>query len=114
MLHKIQTDPILFLKTYDRNSGELTINAICYKTFGEGYIVAASHEANACKPDWYLNLKAEPLVEIEVEGMERFAVASTPVGADRLEILPLVEALSAGVDKLLPRNITGVLLKPMD
>ena len=114
MLTSIQSKAILFLKTYDRHSGELAIHPLYYRDFGENFVVAACNDDDSCKPDWYLNLKAEPIVEIEVQGMDRFAVASTPIGAARLEILPLVEALATGVDKRLPRNISGVLLSPMD
>lgn len=107
-------EPILFLKTYDRESGVLQINSVYYRPFGEHYVVVAANDDDTKKPDWYLNLKSEPIVEIEIEGMERFAVASTPTGSARLKIWPLVEELCQNVEKKRPRNVSGVLLSPMD
>jgi deazaflavin-dependent oxidoreductase (nitroreductase family) len=113
MLTEINPDPILLLKTYDRQSGKLITHPVFYRSHQNGFVVAASNETDPYKPDWYLNLKEEPIVEIEVQGMDQFAVASTPVGAERMEIWPLIEQLSADVERQLPRNVTGVLLIPM-
>lgn len=109
----MQTEPILILKTYDRHSGELKTHPVFYREWGEHYVVVASNEMGTCKPEWYLNLKEEPMVEIEVQGHEVFAIASTPVGSERLEIWTLVQALSIDIKRYLPRNVTGVLLTPI-
>ena len=114
MLMEIQPEPILFIKTFDRHTGELKIHPVYYRHYGEQYVVVAYNETGTYKPEWYMNLKEEPIVEIEVEGSDKFAVASTPVGAARIEILSLVEQLSHDVRKGMPRNITGVLLTPME
>ena len=105
---------ILNLTTYDRATGKPCISSIRYRTFREHYIIVATDDDGSRKPDWYLNLKADPNVEIEVEGMERFATATTPVRHSRLEIWPLVEELTLDVEKRLPRNISAVLLTPLD
>ena len=106
------SEDILILKTFDRQ-GRLKKNAVRFRRFGEGYVVAAINEKRV-KPDWYLNLKNESMVEIEVEGTDRFASATTPVGRNRLDIWPLVEELAANITRTKPRNITGVLLTPME
>lgn len=106
-------DNFLILKTYDRH-GQVFKHPVRYRQHGEQFVLAACNDSDTAKPDWYLNLKAEPIVEIEVAGMDRFACASTPVGQGRLEIWPLVEELTSGVEKQLPRNVTGVIITPMD
>ena len=114
MLMEIKAEPLLFLKTWDRYSGEPTISPVLYRAYGEQFIIVASNETETYKPDWYLNLKEEPIVEIEIGGRGRFAVATTPCGTDRLKIWPLVEALSLEIERHQPRNVTGVLLTPME
>ena len=114
MLTQIDAEPILFLKTYDRYSGELQMHPVFYRSYGDSFVVAAINESEFFKPEWYLNLKEEPIVEIELDGETKFAVATTPVGTERMEIWPLVEELSRETEKFLPRNVTGVLLTPME
>lgn len=114
MFTRIRAEQILFLKTYDRDTGELMTHPLFFRRFGDQLIVAAAHETETYKPDWYLNLKNEPIVEVEVDGESRFAVATTPVGTDRMEIWSLVEELSRETEKFLPRNVTGVLLTPIE
>lgn len=106
------SEDILILKTFDRK-GHLKKNAVPFRRFGQDFVLAAINEQRV-KPDWYINLKNESMVEIEVEGTDRFASATTPVGRDRLDIWPLVEELAANTTRTKPRNITGVLLTPMD
>ncbi len=114
MLTRISAEQILFLKTFDRYSGKLITHPLFFRRDGERLIVAAVNETETYKPEWYLNLKEEPIVEIEVDGDTRFAVATTPVGTERMEIWPLVEELSQEAEKRLPRNVTGVVLTPME
>lgn len=109
----IISDPILMLKTFD-SKGQLRIDAVHYRRFEGGFVLMASHSDTGSKPEWYLNLKADPLVELDVDGTERFAVASTPIGRERMDIWPLVESMAEDIKRERPRNITGVLLTPMD
>ncbi len=112
-MHEQQSkDEVLILKTYDRG-GALQRHPVHFMRHGDGYVVAAFSEPRV-KPDWYLNLKGESIVEIEIDGTDRFASATTPVGRQRLAIWPLVEALTRSVTRRTPRNITGVLLTPME
>ena len=114
MLTQIDAEPLLFLKTYDRYSGELHMQPMFYRKYGSSFVIATINESEFFKPEWYLNIKEEPIVEIEIAGQVRFAMASTPVGEDRMDIWPLVEALSEDYKKHLPGNVTGVLLTPME
>jgi len=114
MLTKIEAEPILFLKTYDRYTGEVQMHPLFYRQYGASFVVAAANETDFFKPDWYLNLKEEPIVEIEIGGQDKFAMATTPVGSDRMNIWPLVQALSHDLQHHIPRNVTAVLLTPME
>ncbi len=114
MLTEVRAEQILFLKTYDRYNGKLMIHPLFFRRYGENYVVVASNETATYKPEWYLNLKEEPVVEIDIDGHNRFAFATTPVGNERMAVWPLVDELSKETERFLPRNVSAVLLTPME
>ena len=113
MLSERRSESLLYLKTVDRYTGSPVTHTVFYREIGNEYVIVASNETETYKPDWYLNLKEEPIVEVELDGMHFYARASTPVGSERMQIWPLVEELSQYIERHLPRNVTGVLLSPM-
>ena len=82
---------ILLIGTQGRYSGVRESNFLVYRKDGDNYVVAASTRDGHFKPDWYLNLKEEPVVELEVDGVQFHARASTPVGRERLRLWSMVE-----------------------
>ena len=110
----VTQESVLLLKTTDRYTGEVQTHTLVYRQYGREYVVAACNETEHYKPNWYLNLKEEPIVELEVDGSPRFAIASTPIGTARVHIWPLVEDLSIDPGEHQKRTITGVILSPMD
>jgi deazaflavin-dependent oxidoreductase (nitroreductase family) len=62
---------ILILTTTGRRSGEQRPAPLIYGKHGDDYLVVASKGGSDDPPAWYLNLEANPEVEVQVKG-ERF------------------------------------------
>jgi deazaflavin-dependent oxidoreductase (nitroreductase family) len=62
----------LLITTRGRRTGKLRRTALIYGRDGDRYLVVASNGGSAAHPEWYLNLEADPIVEIQV-GAERLA-----------------------------------------
>jgi len=62
---------ILLLFTKGRKSGEERINALIFQPDGDDYLIVASKGGTDASPGWYLNLVADPEVEVQVKG-DRF------------------------------------------
>ncbi len=75
--------PLLLLTTTGANSGESRTTPLVYTKDGDKVVIIASMGGAPKHPAWYLNLTANPGVEVEL-GTEKFAAkASTAEGADR-------------------------------
>src|SRR3954451_19633119 len=59
---------ILLLTTTGRKSGEQRTMPLIYGRSGDSYLVVASKGGSDAPPAWYLNLEADPEVEIQVKG----------------------------------------------
>jgi deazaflavin-dependent oxidoreductase (nitroreductase family) len=62
---------VLLLTTMGRKSGEPRTLPLIYGTSGDDYLVVASKGGWHTPPAWYLNLEADPEVEVQVKG-DRF------------------------------------------
>jgi deazaflavin-dependent oxidoreductase (nitroreductase family) len=62
---------ILLLFTKGRRSGEERANALIFQPDGDDYLIVASKGGTDAPPGWYLNLVADPEVEVQVKG-DRF------------------------------------------
>jgi deazaflavin-dependent oxidoreductase (nitroreductase family) len=62
---------ILLLFTKGRKSGEERANALIMEPDGDDYLIVASKGGADAQPAWFLNLEAEPEVEVQVKG-DRF------------------------------------------
>jgi deazaflavin-dependent oxidoreductase (nitroreductase family) len=106
--------PALLLTTRGRKSGVLRRSALIYGTDGERYYVVASNGGSPGHPAWYLNLTAEPTVEVQV-GPETFtATARTAEGDERAELWSVMTALWPDYDnyqKRTERQIPVVVLE---
>jgi deazaflavin-dependent oxidoreductase (nitroreductase family) len=58
--------PLLLLHTAGKRSGKLSVNPVMYLKDGERYLVFASKGGADTHPDWFINLKAHPDIQIEV------------------------------------------------
>ena len=78
--------PSLLLTTVGRRSGEKRTSPLIYGTAGAAYVVIGSKGGADTQPNWYLNLRADPVVEVQV-AKERFpARARVATGKERAQL----------------------------
>ncbi len=70
---------ILLLFTKGRRSGEERINPLIFEADGDDYLIVASKGGADAPPAWFLNLEAEPEVEVQVKG-DRFKARARTAG----------------------------------
>jgi deazaflavin-dependent oxidoreductase (nitroreductase family) len=70
----------LLLTTRGRRSGRLRRTALIYGRDGDRYVVVASNGGARNHPHWYLNLTAQPEVQVQVQA-ERFAARARTADA---------------------------------
>ena len=66
--HDWQGTQTLLLTTTGRKSGEPRTTPLIYAPHGDAYTIVASKGGSDAPPAWYLNLSANPEVEVQVEG----------------------------------------------
>ena len=82
--------PTLLLTTTGRKSGrELTLPLIFGKS-GPDYVVVASKGGAPAHPAWYLNLEANPLVQVQVKADRFPARAHTANAKERTALWPMM------------------------
>jgi len=106
--------PTLLLTTTGRKSGrELTLPLI-FGTSGSDYVVVASKGGAPEHPAWYLNLEANPKVQVQVKADKFTAQAHTANEKERAALWPkMVEIYGPYTDyqKKTDRQIPVVVLK---
>ena len=80
------TVPSLLLTTTGRKSGEKYIFPLFYGEDGGRYFVVASKGGAPRHPVWYLNLQANPEVEVQVGTRKLKAHARTAAGEERARL----------------------------
>jgi proline iminopeptidase len=107
--------PTLLLTTTGRTSGTPRLLPLIYGEQGGAYIVIASKGGFPTHPAWYLNLVAEPRVDVQA-GSKRFkATARTATGDERAGLWRQMVALYApyaDYQKRTEREIPVVVLEP--
>ena len=90
--HDWQGTQTLLLTTTGRRSGEPRVAPLIYAPAGEAFAVVASKGGADSPPAWYVNLTANPEVEVQVRG-ERFkATARTASAEEKAELWPTMVA----------------------
>jgi deazaflavin-dependent oxidoreductase (nitroreductase family) len=79
--HEWNGTKTLLLTTTGRKSGEQRTTPLIYGQSGDDYLIVASKGGADEPPAWYLNLQADPNVEIQVKG-DRFNVTARDANAD--------------------------------
>ena len=105
-------EPLLKITTQDRYCGKAQSNLLPFRLLNDQYVVGATNLKNHIKPDWYLNLKEEPIVQIEIADATFYAKATTPTGNERLKVLPILKSMMDYQDRI-PRETAAVLLSPL-
>ncbi|MGZ5308363.1 MAG: nitroreductase family deazaflavin-dependent oxidoreductase [Solirubrobacterales bacterium] len=77
---------VLILTTTGRRSGEQRRNPLIYGRSGDDHLVVASKGGWDAPPAWYLNLEANPDVEVQIKGDRFKARARTATAAEKPEM----------------------------
>jgi len=101
--------PMLILHTTGAKSGLERENPLCYLPDGDRMIIFASKGGAPSDPHWYLNLKANPQVTVEVGTETVTAVAEEVTGDERdalyarqVEAMPQFGGYQEGNPRLIP------------
>jgi deazaflavin-dependent oxidoreductase (nitroreductase family) len=79
--HRWQGVNTLLLTTRGRRTGKLRRTALIYGRDGDRFLVVGSNGGAKRHPAWFLNIQADPRVEVQVEG-ERFAAMARPANPE--------------------------------
>ncbi len=85
---KLGARPFLMLTTSGRKSGKRYAIPLEYHTDGQTPYLIASNFGRNYPPAWYLNLQANPTVEIERDGERQWATAHVADDAARERLWP--------------------------
>lgn len=80
--------PVLLLSTTGRRTGRRRTTPLTYTTDGDNLVLVASYGGDDHHPDWYLNLTAHPLVEVEREGRVEQRMARTATAEEKARLWP--------------------------
>ncbi|MEK6252388.1 MAG: nitroreductase family deazaflavin-dependent oxidoreductase [Actinomycetota bacterium] len=84
--HDWQGTHTLILTTKGRHSGEQRSTPLIYGQHGDDYLVVASKGGSDQPPAWYLNLRENPDVEVQVKGDRFTARARTATPEEKPEL----------------------------
>ncbi len=107
--------PILLLTTSGRRTGRPRTWPLTYLPEGERLIVIASNGGQPNHPAWYLNLRANPQVSVQLGDQTQTMLAQTAEGEERARLWTrLVEEYPAyaGYQRKTDRQIPVVVLQP--
>lgn len=107
--------PVLLLTTVGRRTGSQRVAPLLYLRDDERLVIVASKGGLAHHPTWYLNLQANPDVEIEVGDQRQKMRARTADAAERAALWPRLVAMYRDYDAYqarTDREIPVVLLSP--
>jgi len=112
--HKWNGRQTLLLTTRGRKSGKLRRTALIYGQDGDRYLLVASNGGARNHPFWYLNLTAQPEVQVQVGADTFTARARTAGAAEKPRLWRLMAAIWPDYDryqKRTSRNIPVVIVE---
>jgi deazaflavin-dependent oxidoreductase (nitroreductase family) len=113
--HDWEGTQTLILTTTGRKSGEPRPMALIYGQHGDDYLVVASKGGAPQHPAWYLNLDANPDVDVQVWGDRFKAHARTATPEEKKELWPIMTKEWPSYDEYqtkTDRDIPLVVLEP--
>jgi deazaflavin-dependent oxidoreductase (nitroreductase family) len=90
--------PVALLTTIGRKTGEPRISPLLYLRDGDRVILVASQGGAANNPMWYLNLKANPTVTVQIKDEVLHLTARDATEAERSEYWPKLVAMYSSFD----------------
>ena len=79
--HDWQGTTTLILTTKGRRSGQERPTPLIYQPYGDDYLIVASKGGADEPPAWYLNLEADPEVDVQIRG-DRFKARARTAGSE--------------------------------
>jgi deazaflavin-dependent oxidoreductase (nitroreductase family) len=108
--------PTLLLTTVGRKSGRVLTLPLIFGRSGPNYVVVASKGGAPAHPAWYLNLQADPVVQVQVKAEKFTARAHTASAAERDALWPKMVEIYAPYTQYqtkTDRQIPVVVLEPI-
>ena len=108
--------PTLILTATGRRTGRPQALPLIFGRAGKDYVLVASKGGAPEHPAWYLNLAANPEVELQVKGERLKARARTATGDERSSLWQSMAAIYPPYDeyqKRTTREIPVVVLEPL-
>jgi deazaflavin-dependent oxidoreductase (nitroreductase family) len=108
--------PVVRVHTTGRKSGlrrTTTLTAPIFET--DRVLLVASKGGDDRNPEWFLNLSADPDIEVTVAGQTRLMRARVASTAEKAELWPAIVSKYkgyAGYQKRTPRDIPVVICEP--
>jgi deazaflavin-dependent oxidoreductase (nitroreductase family) len=106
---EFQKIPVALLTTIGRKSGEPRIHPLYFLRDGDKVIVAASKIGSEKNPLWYLNLKANPKVQVQIKKEVRHLQARDATDEERdkywpqlVQMYPTFEDYQAWTQRTIP------------
>jgi deazaflavin-dependent oxidoreductase (nitroreductase family) len=75
--------PVMILTTTGAKSGEPRTAVVSFSRDGDDYVVVGSKGGEPEDPAWFTNLRANPVVTVEADGLTFQASATVAEGTDR-------------------------------
>lgn len=107
---------MLLLQTVGRRTGKARTHTLLYVRDGEHLIVCASNHGAPQHPAWYLNLQANPRVQVQIGRVQQEMLAEMADGEERQRLWQLLLKVwlpYARYQADISREIPVVILKPL-
>ena len=98
VLGEIKGAPVLILTSIGRKSGKSRSRPLLYLAEEDTYVVVASNGGSPTYPAWYLNLRMNPIVIIQIGRRKFTVIAEIADPQDRARHWPKVAEMFSGYD----------------
>ena len=105
----VQKTPVALLPTIGRKTGKSRVSPLLYLRDGDTVVVAASKGGSDKNPMWYLNLKANPKVQVQIKKEVLDLTARDANDEERarywprlVEMYPTYEDYQSWTDRVIP------------
>ena len=90
--------PVALLTTTGRKTGEPRVSPLLYLREGNRVVLVASQGGAATNPMWYLNLKANPAVSVQIKDETLYLTARDATEAERTAYWPKLTEMYSSFD----------------
>jgi len=99
---------ILILTTTGRRSGEQRTAPLIFGRHGDDLLIVASKGGAPAPPAWYVNLQANPEVQVQVKGDRFTAHARTATAAEKAELWKIMTSIWPHYDEYQQRTTRDI------